>query len=750
MLSTLSFRKFLNGSLIFAFSLLTQIDTYSQELNTGDNLTFSQKEVDNFRSLAAEITIIRDTWGVPHIYATTDAQCAFGIMYAQCEDNFWQVEETMIRQLGRSAELYGESQLGNDAEVALFECVKRAKEAYKNADPMVRSSCLAAADGINFYIYTNPAKIRLIKRYEPWFFLLPSANGIGHGITREERRAVLPSTISSNQPEGENEWLFQQSSGSNTLAISSSKASSAQSILVINPHVGFFGIGQRYEAHLVSKQGLNVSGFAILGTFYIWSGFTDRHAWAHTNTGSDYQDVYLETMHQDDSSMYLFDNSYHKLANWQDTIAFKSGDHLTYKVFNFSKTHHGPVAAKRDTKLITVRSVLDDDPAGYILQSLRMCKARSFKEFQHAMSLHQLATNTMYADRKGNIAYWHGNRIPVRNNHFNWKLPVDGSIKETEWKRYHSTDETIHFINPSSGYLQNCNSTPFLAPEPSLRSDTSRFPSYMAYDEQTLRAQEMLVQLSSKNSFSVQDVAEVITSKNIPVMRNWLSQIIADYHKSVLQQPDLTSLLSDVIDTLARWDYRMSLSSSATTLAFAWHTGFLGWLRRQNLDRDKMTEYSTGMQLPTPPGIATELLVSAVKDLNQLYGTPFVEWQKISRLQRVHTGGSEKFDDNKPSIPVNAAPGIMGSLFSFNLRFAPGAKTGYGVSGNTYTAIVALGKKLKARSIVTFGQSSDPASQHYIDQANLYADGKFKDAWYYKKDILRNARANYHPGQTTP
>ncbi|MEO5564308.1 MAG: penicillin acylase family protein, partial [Chitinophagaceae bacterium] len=524
------------------------------------------------------------------------------------------------------------------------------------------------------------------------------------------------------------------------------KTKGDQSILVINPHINFFGIGQRYEAHLISAQGSNVSGFAIFGTFYIWSGFNEKLAWAHTNTGSDFQDVYLEKPDPADSTRYKYDNAYRNIITWQDTISYKTGEQTGYRIFTFRKTHHGPIVAKRDSLLVTVRSVLDD-PAGYILQSLQMSKSNTLKEFETAMSLRQLTTNTMYSDAKGNIAYWHGSRIPVRDTSFNWRLPVDGSVKETEWKGYHSSKETIHFINPSSHYLQNCNSTPFLAAGGSVKKDNSYYPSYMAYDDQTLRAQEMLLQLSLKEKFNSTDIAEAITSKNIPIMRNWLSQIIDDYKKTAEQHPEIKTLLGSVIDTLFNWNYRYDLKSTATTLAFAWHTEYLSWLRSLRLSRGAQSEYHNNPTLPTPPGLSTQFLVTAVEDLTHLYGTPFVGWQEVCRLQRVNTSGQEKFDDAKFSIPVNAAPSIMGSLFAYNLRFAEGGKRGYGVSGNTYVAIVSFGKKMTAKSIVTFGQNSDPLSKHFFDQAPLYANAGFKEAWYYKKDVMMHAEEIYTPGK---
>src|SRR5688572_15849426 len=200
--------------ILFVVAASVSLLQVAAQENESRNPGITKEEADQYTAIASQITIMRDTWGVPHIYANTDAQCAFGIMYAQCEDNFWQVEETFIQQLGRAAELYGESELGGDTEIALFECVKRAKQAYQNDDAIVLSSCEAAAAGINFYIYSDPSKARLIRYYEPWFFLLPSpASAGGHGITREERRRVLSIAPTSNRfGEGDDDWMEQQTS----------------------------------------------------------------------------------------------------------------------------------------------------------------------------------------------------------------------------------------------------------------------------------------------------------------------------------------------------------------------------------------------------------------------------------------------------------------------------------------------------------------------------------------------------------
>ncbi len=713
---------------------------------------FTKKEIATWQQQAKRITIIRDNWGVPHIYGKTDADCAFGLMYAQCEDNFWQMEETAIRALGRAAEVYGERELERDAAVALFESVKRGKEIYAKAAPFLKLLCNAAADGINFYLQKHPGvERRLLYKYEPWYFLLPGPLSPGsHGITQAEMKNAYAQSLHNSQPEGLEEKLDKSESGSNTIALAPNKTKTGNTMLLINPHVSFFGGGQRYETHLVSEEGLNVSGFAMFGNFYIWSGFNHYAGWAHTNTGSDYEDVYLEKFdHASDSLMYRYGNSYRKAVLWYDTLAYKSGNDLKKKVYAFRKTHHGPITAKRDSLWFSIKTA-SSNPDKYILQAWAMCKAKSLKEFTSAMSNVQLSTNTMYADGAGNIAYWHGNAIPRRNTSFNWRFPVDGSNPETEWKDMHSLKEIVHVINPSSGWIQNCNATPYLAAGGSSPKK-EMYPEYMAYESHGFRSEEVIRLLSNSNKISFTEFEEIVTSNHLTMMAAWLPQIISAYDKEVKTNPEIHLRLKSVVDTLRNWNYRYSTSSKATTLAVFWYRSYSDWVRtriRSTIYGDNTTNLMYGEKLPAPDSTAVQILYNAVDTLNNRYGTHFISWGEVNRLQRIHTSGTkENFDDDKVSFPVGAVPGGMGSLFSFQTRTDPGQKKMYGVGGNTYVALVEFGKKIKAKSIMYFGQSADPLSKHYFDQASLYTEGKFKNVYFYKEDVEKNSKRKYHPGE---
>lgn len=707
----------------------------------------------SWEAQARRVTIHRDEWGVPHIYGKTDADAVFGIMYAQCEDNYWQFEETIVKMMGRYAELYGEKELDRDASAALHQTVAKAKTAYKSGEAKLKKFCEAAAAAVNFYLMKHPeVPRRLLQHYEPWHFLLfPGPDGANHAVTAEERRKRLADARMISEAEGLEQRQQQMENGSNAIALAPSKTSSGSSMLLVNPHINFFGDFQRYEAHLVSDEGLNASGFAMLGQFWIWSGFTANHAWAHTNTASDYDDVYIESFdHPSDSLMYRYGNSYRKATVWYDTLSYKTPEGTKRKVYRLMRTHHGPVIGQRGNKLLTVKHA----NAGmdvYALQAWNMSKAKNLSQFKAALSRVGLTTNTMYADRAGNIAFWNGNAIPRRNPSFDWMWAVDGSNPATEWKGMHTPDEIVHIINPPNGWLQNCNSTPFQAAGKNSPSSGS-YPAYMTYDPQTYRAMEAIRLLSRPGKFSLDDLRDIAYSTHLPMMEAWMPQLVAAYDREAAKRPALKAELGAVIDTLKAWDYRSSLHSHATTIAYFWVQQYGGWEKSIHLDTifyaPSIVPYLHGLRMPVPDSLAVQFLQKGVAELVRRFGSAYVPFGEINRLQRVHTSGTlEKFDDNKPSLPVPFAAGNLGSLPAFRPQQVAGLKRLYGVGGNSYTALVELGPRVKARSILTFGQSADPASPHYFDQAPMYVEGKMKEAWYYKEDVTRHAVKTYHPGE---
>ncbi|HXJ39744.1 MAG TPA: penicillin acylase family protein, partial [Bryobacteraceae bacterium] len=365
------------------------------------------------RLVASGVTIYRDTYGVPHVYAKTDAGAIFGLMYSQAEDNFWQLETDLVRIIGRSAELDGARGIPGDLLVRAYESEKHAREDYARATPKFRALCDAFAAGLNYYLETHlDVKPRLITRFEPWFILAEERRGpAGSSITADERLRAFPG--SANPVEvadlhfpGELPASIDTEEGSNMWAVSPARTTTGHAMLLINPHVGFFGGGQRYEAHLHSGEGLDVSGFAILGTPYIRSGHNRDLGWSHTNNYAQTADVYLETFDDPkDPLAYRYGSEHRKAIEWTDSIRVRTDQGVQVRTFRFRKTHHGPVLGMRQGSDgivlgLAVRAVAAG--GGVMAERWAMAKARNLSEFQAALA--QVAftgSNTIYADRVG-------------------------------------------------------------------------------------------------------------------------------------------------------------------------------------------------------------------------------------------------------------------------------------------------------------------------------------------------------------
>lgn len=709
------------------------------------------------KNLARSATIYRDTFGVPHVYGRTDASVVFGLMYAEAEDNFGQLEEDHINKLGRAAEVYGQSRLAGDLMARLFETSRRAQDEYKNLSPPMRKLCDAYAAGINYYLERHPeVRPKLINRYEPWFPLITGAPSLASlGITTPEIRTLfkeLPAAQNQSSGESAEGSESNEAEGSNMWAVSPQKSASGHALLFINPHVGFFGGGQRYEAHLHSKEGLNISGFAMLGSPYIWSGHNEFLGWSHTNSGADSTDVFIETFDNPKNPLaYRYGSDYRSAVEWTDEIRVDNQGNIETKRFTFRKTHHGAIVALRAGKSLAVSAASIEVGGKLFEQKWAMARARTIAEFKSAMAKRALTgSNTIYADWQGNIFYIHGDATPRRSTKFDWSKPVDGSNTETDWRGLHELDELPQVLNPSSGFVQSSNSTPFLT-STTDNPERSKFPVYMAPDLDTPRAQTARRILSSKDKFTFEDWTRVSFDTHMILAETLVPEIVSIWEK--LRQTDQAraNKFAEPITALKSWDYDSRIDSVPTTLFM------LYFEQLQRASRERAAQQTD--DAPTAPTMLGEQLNKidaaakiaaferALNDLQKDYGKWQVAWGEINRLQRIHSSGTqEKFDDAKPSVPVPGASGLAGSLFTFNTRRDAGQKRRYGISGNSYLAVVEFAPRVRANSLLVFGESADPKSPHFFDQAELYSTKQYKPAWFEIKEVKRHLERSYHPG----
>jgi penicillin amidase len=669
-------------------------------------------------ALARSVTIYRDTYGVPHVYAKTDAGAVFGLMYAQAEDNFWQLETDYIGLLGRRAEVEGAAGLMPDLLVRAWEVEKGAKEHYAHASPQLKELCDAFAAGLNYYLAKHPeVHPRLLARFEPWFALAEEHHGPSPTlITPAERAAAFP-VLAGAPPTGLPP--ANPNEGSNMWAVAPSRSADGHALLLINPHVQFFGGGQRYEAHLHSNQGLDVSGFSMLGAPYIWSGHNRYLGWSHTNNYAQTADVYLESSDvPGDPLVYRYGNAHRRAVEWTDTIRVKTDNGFETLTVTFRKTHHGPVLGVRNGQMLAVRAA--EVEGGRMEESWIVDKARNLREFQAALARRAYTgSNTIYADVKGNIYYLHGNAVPRRATKFDWSKPVDGSDPETEWRGLHTIDELPHVLNPKSGWVQNCNSTPFLTSGEGDNPKASDYPAYMAPEADTPRSQRSREILQGTGRFTFAEWTRLGLDTKVGIAPARIAEL-KDALKEVA--PERSAKLADLLTVLEKWDHVGRNDSVATTL----------FVRTEEARRAKLG-----------PVAALEKVKA---DLEAAWGTWQVAWGDVNRLERIHTSGrQEQFSDDKPSLPVPGAPTFTGTIFTFGTRAPSGQKRQYGTVGDTYIAVVDFGKKPVARSLLVFGQSADPSSKHFFDQGKLYSTQQFKPAWFTLPEIRKHTERKYRP-----
>ena len=405
-------------------------------------LTQETEEVIRWKAQAESITLIRDDYGVPHVYGKTDADAVFGLLYAQCEDDFPRVERNYIWATGRLAEVEGEDALYSDLRAKLFMTEEEAKEAYEESPDWLKKLCKAFADGINFYLYTHPeVKPALLTRFEPWMPMYFSEGSIGGDIERVSTRKIKEmyegkASTGGILPEREELYALaeEEPSGSNGFAISGDLSASGNAMLLINPHTSFYFRG---EVHMVSEEGLNAYGAVTWGQFFIYQGFNEKTGWMHTSTYTDVIDEFIEEVEEEEGKyFYSYGEESKEVETQEVTLKYLEGGELTSKTFPLYRTHHGPITHKEGDKWVATSLMWE--PIQALSQSYTRTKLNGHEEFREMMNMRtNSSNNTVYADAGGNIAYYHGNYIPIRDTQFDYTQPVDGSNPATDWQGLH-------------------------------------------------------------------------------------------------------------------------------------------------------------------------------------------------------------------------------------------------------------------------------------------------------------------------
>lgn len=715
----------------------------------GFSQSFTQKDADRCKATAQRVTIIRDNWGVPHIYGKTDADAVFGLLYAQCEENFKQVEENNLEMMGRLSEVYGESQLYNDLQMRLIYDTAAAIADYKRSPLWLQKLMDAAADGVNYYLYKHPeVRPAVLAHFEPWFALLRTNGSISAtqngGITTKDMRELYPAKNNTTSYLEKNLPFYElDPTGSNGFAVSPKKTASGNAIIYINPHVSFYF---RSEVQMVSEEGLNVYGAVTWGTFFVFQGFNQYGGWMHTSGATDIADLFAEQIENNNGAMSSkYDGKSIPVKTKPAVIRYKKGSGFQEQAFTLYYTNHGPVMGSRNGTWLSLRE--NNRSLNALMQSWLRTKTKGFEEFKKVMNLRSnTSDNTVYADNKGNIAYWHGNFVPKRSKKFDYSLPVNGSTSETDWNGIYELDQIVHVYNPATGFIQNCNSTPFTVSGESSPKKKN-YPTYMAPDGENFRGINAARLLSNAKGLTIDKmIHDVGYNHYLTAFDLILPPLLQDYYNAISGTEPQYPELAPVVDSLRVWDRNSAANSVASTIAIEF--GYRLLQKTPSSPNPYDATNAVGQLIAaikaTTSADRLNLLSEAVKDLEKRFGSWKIPWGEVNRYQRPVDG---KFDDAKPSLPVGLAAATFGALPSFASRRLPMTNKRYGMSGNSFIACVEFGKKIKAKSVITGGQSFDPSSPHFADQAEMYINGNFKDVLFYKEDVLKHVERQYHPGE---
>ncbi len=715
--------------------------------STGYAQKFSPQEILAWEKQAASITIIRDNWGVAHVYGKTDADAVFGALYAQCEDDFPRVERNYLTATARRAEAEGESFIYHDLRMRLFLDTAKAIAIYKTSPAWMKKLCQAFADGVNYYLYTHSqTKPVLLTRFQPWMPLLFSEGSIGgdiESISLNDLKEFYGKQPGDIIEEVHDDGLGAEPRGSNGIAISSAISATGNALLLINPHNSFYF---RSELQMVKRRRIECLRSAVTwGQFFIYQGFNEHCGWMHTSSEADVIDEYTESVIKKNKALYYkYGDEVRSLQGEKIIIAYKKGNTVAQKEFTVYHTHHGPIIAQQNKKWISVKLMVD--PLNALTQSYQRTKSKSLNDFKNTMLLKtNSSNNTVYADDQGNIAYWHGNFMPKRDPKFNWDEPVDGSNPATEWKGLHKAEEMIQIFNPANGWIQNCNSTPFTAAaDNSPKQDD--FPPYMAPDAENARGLHAVKLLKNQKDFTLDKLITLSRDSYLPGFEQLLPSFVHAYDE-INKSNDSIGYLREPVQRLRDWDLRWSATSVSTTLSIYWAQKL-----RQNISSKipaRLSQLSVikFLEEKTTSIEKVKALEETIADLQRDFGTWKIAWGDVNRFQRIGAKIDAGFDDAQASIAVPFTSSFWGSLAAFGSRRYPNTKKMYGSVGNSFIAVVEFGKKVKAKSVMTGGASGDASSSHFKDQATMYCEGKFKDVLFYKEDVMQFAEKSYQPGK---
>ena len=693
-------------------------------------------------NLAEQVTIRRDTYGIPHILAKTEEAAAFGLGYAQAEDHCLEIARGFIGARGEEAKYFGQGSEG-DFLLQQFDNLGACKENFTQLDPLLQTIFRAYAAGVNHYVTQHrkelPAWIPAFDEIDVLANIHQSAINAVTAVTRrlqaKYENKPAPTQVALTPEEF---TADAEEAGSNALAIGPSRSVSGKAMLLGNPHLNWAAL--YWEAHITVPGKINFFGSTLPGLPVLRAGFNEQLGFVQTNNAPDMADVYALKLDPNNADQYLFDGKPMPITKREAAIEIKTSDGtLRTEKKTFAYSHLGPIIYRTKEQAFAYRAT-QLDSYRHFEGFYRLSKARNLREWMAVMKMNLLNySNFTYADAAGNILYFWNAQLPKRvDDGTSYDLDVPAETGKYVWQSLHPVTDFPNLLNPRGGYTQNCNNPPWYA---SLRDplDPAKYPSYFERGELGLRPQMALEMLESQSKFSLEDVKRLKFNTKMLLADRVKSDLIKAIKATANPSEDLLKGLA-VLET---WDNQAAAESKGTMMFLRfWDTYTAAVKQPFAVAWDKQNPAKTPYGL-SDTAQAVKALEEAVDWTRKTFGAEAIAWGEVNRYRF-----------NGLDLPADGAPGNYGMFRVLRFTPQPDGKRVVGWVGNdkplagfgdAWVLAVEFAQPVKAYSILAYGQTTNPNSKHSRDQIELYAKHQYKKIWFTEAEIKANLERAYRP-----
>lgn len=689
-------------------------------------LTSSAHAVEN-------VTVFRDTWGVPHVYADTETAGAYGLGYAQAEDRLGDIYEAVRTGMGLMSEAFGKEHIQTDYIMRQWRNAELAEEFWKTAPDRIKRILTGFTRGIQAYEVNHPDKVPPhAMALKPWMLLTISRamvlrwpiGTIMDDLAEGERRTRPPQGSPGSDGMRSNEWVVAPERSFDNIPI-----------LLTDPHLTWEGLAVLYEAR-VHAGDLHMNGFFLIGSPIVGIGHNNHVGWAMTTGGPDTSDVYQMKIRLQPGPQYEYDGEWRDAEVTMITIPVKGQSPVTRPAFY---THLGPVMKEPDLArgiAMVGASPYFDQQTNIFGQSLKMTTATNVHEFFDALSMNQLnEQNLMFADTSGEIGYLRSGATPIRPDGYDWDAPVPGHTSDTAWTGLHAAKDLVHLFNPKQGYMQNCNISPdtMLLKSP-LTPD--KYPEYIynvSWDTNNPRGRRTIQLLSQDESITKEEAmayAMDVYDYMAVTWQNELRQSVASVGDDVKQDADFKAAVQAILD----WDGNFIPAATATPVYKFWRLKCGQQLDLAPLVTGKSLDAATRRKI-------LELLSETIADLKKTYGRWDMAWGDIHKVGRggqlFPVGGAEFRSGNRDA-------NFAETLFDVNTKPAKeDPKVHVAYNGSMAMMLMFFHKDgIESYTCTPWGQTTDPKSTHFMDQGEkLYSQRHMKPTWWKRQDLMPNVES---------